>query len=136
MRLFLFSLPLLALAPAACRTATPHFNHADANGNGHVTLAEWQRHIVTTLHAENDTNRDGRVTFEEWTSHNPGANRARFMKIDTDGDAAISWAEGLKFVQDEKIYDDSFHRMDADGNGTLERKEALHFRDLMATPGF
>ena len=100
-----------------------------------MTLAEWERHIVTTLHAENDSNRDGRVTFAEWETNNPGADRSRFMKLDLDHDNSISWSEGLKFVQNEHIYDGVFKRMDLDGNGTLERDEAVKFRDGMSSWG-
>lgn len=129
-----FSVVSLLFLAAACATKTPHFDAADANGNDHVTLAEWERHIVTTLHQENDSNRDGRVTFAEWQANNPAADRDRFLRLDTDGDGAASWAEGLAFVRREKFYDGVFKRMDTDGNGMLERKEALTFRDLMATP--
>jgi len=125
---------LPALLLAACATKTPHFDAADANRNQRVTLAEWERHIVTTLHQENDANRDGRVTFAEWQANNPSADRARFLRLDLDGDGAISWAEGLEFVRREHVYDGVFTRMDTDGSGTLDRREALLFRDLMATP--
>lgn len=121
---------------AACATKTPHFDAADANGNNHVTLAEWERHIVITLHQENDANGDGRVTFAEWQANNPAADRTRFLKLDTDGDGAATWAEGLAFVRREHFYDGVFERMDTDRNGTLERREALAFRDMMATPNF
>ena len=130
-------LPILtAAALGGCATKTPHFDAADANGNGRVTLAEWERHIVTTLHQENDANRDGRVTFAEWQANNPSADRSRFLRLDTDGDGAASWAEGLAFVRREHVYDGVFDRMDTDRSGTLDRREALAFRDLMATPGF
>lgn len=130
-------LPIIAAAVlGACASRTPHFDAADANGNGHVTLAEWERHIVTTLHQENDANRDGRVTFAEWQANNPTANRTRFLRLDTDGDGAATWAEGLAFVRREHFYDDVFARMDTDRNGTLERREVVAFRELMATPGF
>jgi Ca2+-binding EF-hand superfamily protein len=121
-----------SLLLGGCATKTPHFDAADRNGNGRVTLAEWEAHIVTILHRENDSNRDGRVTFAEWQMNNPSANRARFMKLDTDGDGAISWAEGLAFVRKEHVYDDVFKRMDTDGSGTLDRREAVAFRDHMA----
>jgi hypothetical protein len=131
---------LLLILPAvllgACATKTPHFDAADANANGRVTLSEWEGHIVTTLHQENDANRDGRVTFAEWQANNPSADRARFRGLDLDGDGAVSWSEGLAFVRREHVYDGVFKRMDTDGNGTLERREAVTFRDLMATPGF
>lgn len=125
---------LTAVLVAACASKTPHFDAADANGNGRVTLAEWERHIVTTLHQENDANGDGRVTFAEWQMNNPTAHRERFLRLDTDGDGAATWAEGLAFVRREHVYDDVFRRMDTDGSGTLDRREAIAFRDLMATP--
>jgi Ca2+-binding EF-hand superfamily protein len=127
---------LSAVLLAACASKTPHFDAADANGNGRVTLGEWERHIVTTLHQENDANRDGRVTFAEWQANNPAANRERFSRLDTDGDGAATWEEGLAFVRREHVYDDVFKRMDTDGSGTLDRREVMAFRDLMATPGF
>lgn len=130
-------LPILtAAALGACATKTPHFDAADANGNGRVTLAEWERHLVTTLHQENDADGDGRVTLAEWQANNPSADRARFGRLDTDGDGAASWAEGLAFVRREHVYDGVFERMDTDRSGTLDRHEAVAFRDLMATPGF
>ena len=127
---------LAALVLAACAARTPHFDAADANGNGRVTLGEWERHIVTTLHRENDANGDGRVTFAEWQANNPSADRARFRRLDTDGDGAASWAEGLAFVRREHVYDGVFDRMDTDRSGTLDRRETVAFRDMMATPGF
>jgi len=132
-RLFPALLPALGLA--ACATKTPHFDAADSNGNGRVTLAEWEAHIVTTLHRENDANGDGRVTFDEWQANNPSANRSRFLSLDTNGDGAISWSEGLAFVRKEHVYDDVFKRMDTDNSGTLDRRETVEFRDHMATGG-
>lgn len=126
----------LAVVMVSCASKTPHFDAADANDNDKVTLGEWEAHIVTTLHGENDANGDGRVTFAEWQAHNPSASRERFLRLDLDGDGAATWAEGLAFVRREHVYDDAFKRMDTDGSGTLDRKEALVFRDLMATPGF
>jgi hypothetical protein len=129
-------LTIALLSLAACATKTPHFDAADANGNGRVTLAEWERHIVTTLHQENDGNRDGRVTYAEWQANNPSADRSRFQSLDLDGDGAANWSEGLAYVRREHMYDGVFERMDTDHNGTLDRREALAFRDQMATPGF
>ncbi len=77
------------------------FSELDADGNGEVTIAEMQAY--------------GKARAD-----------ARFAEADTNGDGSLS-AEELLAQRDsdraERRIDRMIERMDADGNGTLERAE-------------
>ncbi len=128
---------LAALGLGACRTATPHFDAADKNRDGKMTLAEWQAHLTEVLFRENDADRNGQVTFAEWQANNPGADAARFRSIlDTDGSGAVTLQEGYAAAKATHFYEDTFRAMDEDRDGFVTRKEALRQRDVMAARGF
>ncbi len=97
---------------------------ADADGDGHISLAEFQASRSGALLAR-DGDGDGRVSASEWAA---GGMKARskaerrdpakaFARFDRSGDGYLDRAEIATILASR------FARMDANGDGVLTRDE-------------
>lgn len=112
-------LALLSLSLAApMATAAPK---ADTNGDGTISLAEYQAAARTRL-LKLDTDGDGKLSLEEWLKRPALKNAKRdptavFNHIDTNHDGFIDAAE-MDTVSRKR-----FERLDTNSDGQLSKEE-------------
>ena len=99
----------------------PSFEQIDANGDGALTMEEFQNQASTKF-SESDTNGDGQLDVEELTA---AADRERGRMIerlierkDTNGDGMLSQEEMAP--RDPGRF---FDKADEDGNGEISQEE-------------
>lgn len=122
----------------AMTAADRHFDEADADKNGALTLAEMQaRHAQNKPSAEErfaqrDANGDGKLSPQEV----PRMAKERFAKLDGNQDGFLSLEE-MKAKHAEKAArgQDRFAGADANGDGVLSRAEMralkeAHFKKM------
>jgi Ca2+-binding EF-hand superfamily protein len=117
---------LLALALPAAAQVVPdpspqRFEAADTNDDGRVDRTEYENFVVelVLLH---DVNGDGRISREEVADtivHDP----ARFDEIDRNRDQHLIYKELDAYT------DSDFRMMDANGDGSIDRDEAMRHRE-------
>jgi Ca2+-binding EF-hand superfamily protein len=90
------------------------FNRLDANKDNLIVEAEWAG--SPAYFRRIDANRDGLVSREEFRSRNARYWNEPFENVDTNKDNVITRAEWLDS-------DESFKKLDRDGNGLLNRRE-------------
>ncbi len=111
----------------------PGFEDIDANGDGVLTLEEFQNRAQAKFD-ETDTNGDGFLDVEELTAA-AARERARMIerlmeRKDTDGDGMLSMEE-MAPRDPGKFFD----RADTDGNGEISLEEWEAAREKMRGRG-
>lgn len=96
------------------------FDRFDANDDGVISRAEFDAHVAAR-EAAIDANGDGAVTYEEAKAFRDAQRearaRARFQRLDKDGDGVVSTAEtSARLVK-------MFEFLDADDDEQVERDE-------------
>ena len=111
---------LLAGAALARPQAGALFDRLDTDRNGSVSHEELAAHKARRSEGL-DANADGVVSFEEVQAqrqrHREERARARFARLDRDGDGEVSVAEFE--ARGERL----FEKLDADGDGEVSREE-------------
>ncbi|MGO4447667.1 EF-hand domain-containing protein [Phyllobacterium sp. TAF24] len=121
-------LSLSLAAPAAM--AAPK---ADTNGDGTISLAEYQTAARTRLF-KLDTDGDGKLSLEEWLKRPAPKNAKRdpaavFNRLDTNHDGFIDAAE-MDIVSKKR-----FERLDKNSDGQLSKEERHpHKKDATDSP--
>lgn len=96
------------------------FAQIDANGDGAVSRAEYDAHLAA-IGQIIDLNSDGSVSFEEAKAYREAKReeraRARFARLDSDGDGVISTTEVAQ-RQERR-----FERLDRNDDGVVEESE-------------
>lgn len=112
----------LAAALLSPATATAG-SRVDANGDGKLTLAEFQSMARERL-MRADTSADGRISLEDWKARS-AATKAKgdparmFRRIDVNNDSFIDASEI------DLLLKRRFDRIDANADGTLSQEELL-----------
>lgn len=134
---FIISLALLALALSSCVTTEEgssskahlgmesHFNAADGDKNGKLSIDEVASFHHDELLALYDLDGDQHLSAAEWNSAHPTAAESdpRFNQIDRNGDKKLSEEEALTWVTEHVSFGDAFAKYDADGDFHLHWKE-------------
>lgn len=105
-----------------------HFEQADANGDGAVTLEEMSA-LRKVLFARFDTNGDGLASADEMVA---GVKREMFRQLDADGDGTVSESEFLAHAgMPGKRGGKMIRRLDDDGDGMLNEAEIAEATEKM-----
>ncbi len=96
------------------------FDRFDSNDDGVISRAEFDAHVAAR-EAAIDANGDGAVTYEEAKAFRDAQRearaRARFQRLDKDGDGVVSTAEtSARLVK-------MFDFLDANDDGQVDRDE-------------
>ena len=103
------------------------FALADQNKDGGLDREELSTYLLEAVYVSGDANGDGKITLEEWQVVNPKVEKARFYSHDLDKDGAVSPAEMKESTRKKGSFDKLFKAMDTDGSGKVDRAEAKAF---------
>lgn len=102
---------------AAAQPGHPErFAKLDTNGDGAVTTAEFEAHILQRW-TEADANKDSKVTADEMKARFEAHKQERLKERDTNGNGVLERSEVAKMP------DALFTKLDADKSGTLTPAE-------------
>lgn len=115
----------LLLLPS-CNTGG--YEMADANNDGGVTPAEFNRYMLEAIFTTADANADKEVTFAEWKAANPAADPDKFYAPDRNGDKVISPGEAKAHFERKGTLADLFDQMDTNNDNSVSKAEAKAFK--------
>lgn len=107
------------------------FDKADANDDGLVSFEEFDAHMKGEVFSRVDADGDGRISLAEWQKVNAGKKDADFGKTDTNGDGFISRAEADAAFDREGSLKKLFDKIDTNGDGSIDRAESDAFGEKL-----
>ena len=113
---------------AGCAASDP-FAKLDTNRDNSGSCDEFCAYMKQEVYARVDADGDGKVTLAEWQAVNSKVDKARFDKADRDRDGAITRIEADAAFDREGSLTKLFAKIDADGDGSLSRQEVSAFRE-------
>jgi Ca2+-binding EF-hand superfamily protein len=130
----LSALPCLAAALfiTGCATTPPaptpeeSFKKTDLNGDGKVSRAEYDSHMIGEMFARFDTNKDSVITEKEFLDN--GGTAEGFRKINTSGSGKITLEEAKASAGIRKTLDAPFKEADVNRDGHVSLAEFLAAR--------
>lgn len=130
-----FILLSAAVATAAlftsCKTTAPaqpdRFAQADEDHNGELTGGEFSDYVVAQIFCSRDTNFDGLMTKAEWNPEMEAEEAKLYAQRDTNKDGVVSLEEACAFARKAGTYTGEVKNADKDGNGTVNKAEALAY---------
>lgn len=115
------------LSFTACSTTPPapsvedSFRRADLNGDGKVSRAEYDTHLIGEMFARFDTDKDSAITEKEFVDN--GGTAEGFRRINTSKTGRMTLAEARASAGVRKTLDAPFLEADANGDGAVTLEE-------------
>jgi Ca2+-binding EF-hand superfamily protein len=103
------------------------FEKADVNDDDRITLQELSDVVTLSVFEEGDEDRDGYLSFAEWRKLAPELDPAVFKTRDLNGDGRIDRKEALAFTRENKTFYPAFEGLDDDGDSVIDVEEAREF---------
>jgi Ca2+-binding EF-hand superfamily protein len=120
-----------AMAMLAGCSASDPFAKLDTNRDNSGSCDEFRAYMKQEVFTRVDADGNGSVTLAEWQAVNPKVDKdkARFDKADRNRDGSISRSEADAAFDREGSLTKLFAKIDANGDGSLSRDEVSAFRE-------
>lgn len=102
------------------------FEKADTDGDGMVSRAEYDSHMIGEMFALFDKNKDSVITREEFLDN--GGTEEGFRRINASGSGKITLAEAKASPAVRRSLDAPFLEADANRDGKVSLAEFLAYR--------
>jgi hypothetical protein len=100
------------------------FHAADTNRSGRITLDEFKRHAKQEFFRNIDRDNDKKIDRREWQAAFPAPRTDdHFESADADRDAALSFLEFSRKIDERYDYGEVFNALDRNRDGSLAPDE-------------
>jgi hypothetical protein len=114
---------------AGCATSR---NGADSNGDGALSVAEFESVLLDRIMAYSDADGDGALSYAEWSTNYASADREKFRAADVNGDGKLDRDEAEATTKTSPLWQKLMAKIDLDGDGKISEAERTAFIDVMA----
>ena len=124
------------MLPACQTTETDRdlFKQADADEDGRLSLAEVKAVGLPRLFARFDRDGDGSVTLADIRAVQPEFDEKEFTSRDLNHDGRVTYAEYRQVAEHKTVLTDYFKKIDANGDGFIDRREAEAYTASQEAP--
>src|SRR3954463_301903 len=122
--LMLIALATVPLAVVAGKTPDPnHFEAADANHDGTLSLDEANAYLVGEIFRARDKNKDGKITRAEWVVSKDAGQEQQFRERDANGDGIVTMDEAIAYGRKKGMAKELMRAADKNKDGKLSAAE-------------